>query len=187
MSKKAELTQEIARLSEEVAGIQLRLAQLTAQVVALDDFELVDSASVSEPPRVNPAAKASSFSGGSYHRPAVSSVQSFAHTEIEREEAARQTGLFFLRCTRGEPRGDSGRSRIRLTNKVYVVVKDRFGSLYTEPVRVFRDFASVKPLVRDPRTGSLGDSIFAGFHEEWEAQLAVQASGFGWPHPLDWN
>ena len=88
-------TQEIARLSEEVAGIQLRLAQLTAQVVALDDFELVDSASVSEPPRVNPAAKASSFSGGSYHRPAVSSVQSFAHTEIEREEAARQTGLFF--------------------------------------------------------------------------------------------
>ena len=94
---------------------------------------------------------------------------------------------FFLRCTRGEPRGDSGRSRIRLTNKVYVVAKDRFGSLYTEPVRVFRDFASVKPLVRDPRTGPLGDSIFAGFHEEWEAQLAVQASGFGWPHPLDWN
>ena len=186
MSSKAELTQEIARLSGEVANIQLQLAQLTARVAAFDEFELVDSSSVSEP-RGTPVAKSSFGLQSTPYRPSSSAGQHPGHSELEREEAARQTGLFFLRCTRGEPRGDSGRSRIRLQNRVYIVVKDRFGSLYTEPIRAFHDFASVKPLVRDPRTGSFGDSIFAGFHEEWEARVAVQAAGFGWPHPADWN
>lgn len=45
-----------------------------------------------------------------------------SYTSAGREDAARATGQFFVRCLTGQLRGDSGRSRIRLQNRVYVVL-----------------------------------------------------------------
>ena len=185
MSEKARIQEEICKLRKEVQVINLRLDQLCQQLDRLEDFELVDSRSqVSITPVAENCLAAKDLS-----RPAVLPSSSAAGhcvpSEIEREEAAIQTGRFFLRCIKGEPRGESGRSRIRLQNNIYIIIRDIHGSLYTEPVRVARSYREAKRYVSDSR-GSFGDSVFAGFHAEWEAKTAVQAAGFGWPLDNDW-
>ena len=95
-----------------------------------------------------------------------------------REEAAKQTGLFFKRSLEGLPRGPSGRDRVSLANNFYVLVRDRQDKIY-DPVRIFHRFSDLKPWVGIH--GGFGNSIFAGFHSEWEARLATLTAGLTYP------
>ena len=184
MSEKARIQEEICKLRKEVQVINLRLDQLGEQLNLLEDFELVDSQS-----QVSALPAAKDYPAKAAPRPSAAPTGSGSHqfgpSEVEREEAARQTGRFFLRCIKGEPRGESGRSRIRLQNNIYVIIRDINGSLFTEPVRIERSYREAKRHVADSR-GSFGDSVFAGFHSEWEARIAVREVGFGWPSSNDW-
>lgn len=113
--------------------------------------------------------------------PTASETTVGSHSDPVREEAAKETGRFFQRCLSGLPRGDSGRSRVRLQNRIYVVIKTYCGSLHKDPVLVFERYNQVKALVCHPSSDSFGDSIFCGFPSLWEAKLAVATAGLSWP------
>lgn len=103
-----------------------------------------------------------------------------SYTDQERTEAAEETGRFFIRCLAGTRRGLSGRDRIKLANRVYILVRDIHGTVTTNPVRVFNSYATLKPhICQGP---SFGDSVFAGFASQWEARAAVRAADYEWPN-----
>ena len=146
-----QLRRELAELQEEVSVLRARIAVLES-----DQFEVVLSA----------ASAASSSSG---------------YTDSDglvRTEAAEETGRYFLRCLEGSRRGLSGRERVKLGNRVYVLIRDING-VGDDPVRVIYTYSELKPLVS--RGSTFGDSIFAGFASKWEARIAVATAGFRWP------
>ena len=102
----------------------------------------------------------------------------------EREEVAAGIGRFFVRALNGGQRGDSGRDRIGLASRIYVVVKDHSGAVSTNPVRVFQRFTDVKRLCSGAE-GHFGDSIFCGFPSIREARCAVATAGFSWPSNIN--
>lgn len=99
-----------------------------------------------------------------------------------REAAARATGQFFRRCLNGEPRGESGRGRVPLQNRIFVLIRSFEGVVHTHPVRVYSSYSALKPHICETGThNNFGDSIFAGFASQWEASLAVREAGCDWP------
>lgn len=173
MSEPARLSREIQVLRAEVGTLLARLERLEGELADWQRSQsLTTSVEVgpgSSPPRRTTGCPASAAD----------------YTRAEREEAARATGLFFARCLAGQFRGDSGRGRIRLANRIFVVVKDFRGIIYS-PVKVFTSFAPVRSLVAEEGyPQNFGDSIFAGFASRWEAELAVEVSGLIWPGSED--
>lgn len=159
----AEIRGDLEVLRRDCEGLALRIGEILERLAALD-FELVGETTAS---------------GSAAAKSGVSSASSYS-TE-EREAAARDTGNFFRRCLSGQPRGDSGRSQVRLQNRVYVVIRTFAGAIHTSPVLVFDNFAQVKRIVAEPGTNQFGDSVFAGFATKWEAKLAVSCAGYSWP------
>lgn len=100
--------------------------------------------------------------------------------ELTRSQAAIDTGKFILRCLTGQARGPSGRRKLNLPNSIYLVVRDYQGRVYDHPVKIFTAYSGARAIVAGPR-GDFGDSIFCGFHEEWEARLAVSEAGLTYP------
>ena len=101
------------------------------------------------------------------------------HNWPEREEVARGIGRFFVRSLEGGHCGSSGRDRISLPSRLYVIIRNRAGLVTTNPVRVVHRFSEVKVLCS--QEGDFGDSIFCGFPSVREARCAVAAAGFAWP------
>lgn len=162
-----------ASFRRELEEVRAALASLTIQVDRLferldeADFEVVNGGSSATS---GPTSTAGSRGTGASN-----------YTQQEREAAARDTGAFFVRALSGEPRGSSGRGRIRLQNRIYVVIRSYTGEVFTDPVGVYHNYSRVKELVCHPSAEIFGDSIFCGFPSQWEARLAVSAAGFRWP------
>ena len=154
------LRSEVALLKEQLLSLRERVSTLEAE----REFEVVreEPAPAVEPPTSSAAASASSATevGTTSGYPAV------------RVEAAKETGRFFLRCLGGGNRGLSGRERVQLPNRIYVLIRDIEGKIFTTPVKVFKSYNQLHPHVK--RGQSLGDSVFAGFPSKWEASLAVE-------------
>ena len=181
MSKKDKILAVIGELQQEIRVIGRRLDGLRQEVLELDEYELVGSV-VEE--QVRDFEKKDHLyrevSGPPPSGALAASRAAGEPSELEREEAARATGQFFARCLSGRPRGNSGRSRIRLQNHIYVLVRTISGAEHTHPVLVFTSFSKLKPYVSNA-AGEFGSSIFAGFNAEWEARLAVREAGLCWP------
>ena len=95
---------------------------------------------------------------------------------------ADEIGAFFLRCLRGERWGLSGREKVDLPNRLYVVCRGINNQLY-DPVRVCTTWRAAKALVSAAGSrNEFGDSVFAGFASQWEAKRAVSAAGLSWPN-----
>eukprot|EP00438_Fugacium_kawagutii_P029606 Skav235420 [mRNA] locus=scaffold924:200484:200957:+ [translate_table: standard] len=157
MSARIVLLRDLREAQAELAVLTAKVEQLCIRVEAAEDFELV---------------------GDSVATPECATG---SHNDPVREEAAKETGRFFVRCLEGRPRGDSGRSKVRLQNRIFVVVRTFAGDIHRDPVLVFTQFSEAKKLVCHPDCASFGDSIFSGFPSKWEAQLAVSTAGFSWP------
>ena len=99
-----------------------------------------------------------------------------------REEVARGIGAFLKRSLNGEPRGSSGRDRVALGSRYYILVRDKAGHVYRDPVQIHSRFSRVKEVCCVGR--DWGDSIFVGIPSLREAQTAVFAAGFGWPRDI---
>lgn len=80
--------------------------------------------------------------------------------------------------TRSEPRGESGRDRLRIQSRIYLVFKDFHGQVY-DPVKVCHSFSEAKPLVKPD--GYLGDSILIVWPTPREAKLCTREAGIRWP------
>ena len=183
------LVAELQALRQELASLSSRVLQLEEQVGTQRSG--IGSAFTSPTPvTVNyvgsPLAELPpfpTFESGSQSLPSPS-VQSpatsvIAHpTEEDRTRVAIEIGEFLARCLSGANRGSSGRSKIPLASRVYILVRDIEGRVF-DPVQIHRSFASVRPLVK--RGDSAGDAIFVGLPSIWEARLAVQAARLNWP------
>lgn len=194
MSEKSRLLDLIKQLQREVKDIGNRLNSLEERVAAFDGYELVEgealqSGSACLPIQSDPAPSVI-VAPLALNPPQASFGHSGARlpSDLEREDAARETGRFFQRALVGLPRGDSGRSRVKLQNNFYVVVRGVDGTVYKNPVKVFSRFNLCRPFIVAPGGGKdFGCSIFAGFCDTWEAKLAVEEAGLVWPTSISNN
>ena len=123
--------------------------------------------------------------------PAVSSVTpSVAPTPstatlswLEREEIRDQIGRFLARSISGGHRGASGRDKTPRPSRIWVIVRDYAGQIYT-PVKVVRSWTSCKLLCK-PTNHECGDSVFVGLPSEREARRVVQAAQLTWPSVIE--
>ena len=97
---------------------------------------------------------------------------------LEREAICDEIAEHIKRCLRGDHRGESGRDRIHLPSKVWLVFRDYEGLNY-RPVRVCRTWTACKELVK--KAGDLGSSVFIGLPSEREACRVAAQAGVGWP------
>ncbi len=115
---------------------------------------------------------------------AGAAIRAGGNTEVRVEdtsgrlELARGCGRFLARALAGDYRGGSGRDRLRLASRVYIVLATFSGERCLPP-KVLFSFAEVKRLCKSgPHCGR---SVFLGFASQWEAREALQTAGYTWP------
>ena len=128
-------------------------------------------ASASPTPSARPAPTTPSLS-------ATSPGARLPQTWAEREEICDGIAAFLVRALRGENRGPSGRERLVLSSRIWIVARSIDGEEF-RPLRVFRSFAGCKALVK--RGQDCGESVFVGLPSEREARRVAAISGLGWP------
>ena len=99
-----------------------------------------------------------------------------------RRRLAEEIGQFLRRSVAGQPRGTSGRDRLSLQNRCYVVVADHTG-VVQQPPKFYSAFAPVRDQCK--RGSDCGSSSFVGFATKWEARVALRAGGFALPPELE--
>ena len=99
-------------------------------------------------------------------------------TWLERENICDDIAEHIRRALQGDHRGNSGRERIPLASRIWLVFRDFEGVVY-QPVRVCRTLGECRALVK--RGESCGDSVFIGLPSEREACRVAGVSGVGWP------
>lgn len=152
------LREEVRALQRDLQGLAItaeRLAERIEEVAAEESFEVVSA------------------------EPKAGEVKT-EDTE-GRVALARDLGAFLRRCIAGEPRGSSGRDRLRLQNRYYIVVADYEGNILPSPL-FLEEFSRVKTLCK--RGPSAGRSIFVGVPSKWEAKLVFEAAGLAVPGEL---
>jgi len=158
---------EFEQVVAELADLRLQVRELRAAVhhEGSQDFEVVSS-----------AASAGTSSP-------VLSASLAAGTDLPpaRVEAAQQVGRWLRRGLNQEHRGLSGREKIDLASKVYIVVKDISGTVF-DPPKILSSWANTKLLVSVDK--QLGDSLFVGLPSKSEARIALSAAGLKIPDAL---
>lgn len=96
----------------------------------------------------------------------------------ERESICDQIGVWVLRSLQGHHRGASGRDRIPLASRVWIVFQDYHGNQF-DPAQVFYTFGACRDLVK--RGSSCGSSVFLGLPSEREARRVCSRAGIAWP------
>ena len=96
----------------------------------------------------------------------------------EREAICEEIAGWVVRCLRSHHRGASGRDRINLSSRVWLVFRSFEGEVY-DPVEVCRTFAACKRLVK--RGEEVGDSVFVGLPSDRETRRVVSFAGASWP------
>ena len=184
---------ELKALRAELGALRIRLeaqeAQIEEQEVKLEEQEvrlqrlegakadspLEQSSCVSE--GLDRRSEISQTSLGSYSL--VASKGPVQSEDIDsRLQLARECGSFLVRALSGDHRQSSGRDRLRLPSKLYVVLAD-FGGRRLEPIRICHSFAECKALCKSG--SSCGRAVFLGFATDWEAKEALVSAGFAWP------
>ena len=159
-----QLAEEFARLSVEVQSLRQRVTELEGQLPGISarsssDFSLVEHQSVAPE-----TSRAAGYCVGS-----------------EREQIARDIGLWLRRALDGRPRGPSGRDRIQLSSRFYVVCRDIHGAVHNPPLL----FSSWK-LAKEScfRQGEPGDAIFVGLPSKTEIEIALRSASLRLPAAL---
>lgn len=147
------------------------------------DLQISRSPSVAESGRARVGSDSRSSTGygaGQSRSPEVAGSGSSRPTLTwaEREVICDEIAEWFLRCLRGQHRGSSGRDRIPLSSRVWIVAKDFDGFLY-RPCQVFHSFSECKSLVK--RGSECGEAVFIGVPSEREARRIVASANLGWP------
>ena len=200
---------EVVDLREEVESLRGELARLRRAVTGLrageslssvreSDWESEDSYSLVSEVGGSVAGSASLASSG-YHTttPLQASLRSPAPlrapqpsaappqsgiTWKEREAIAEQVGGFLSRAISGLHRGTSGRERNPLPSRLWIIVRDYAGQIYT-PVKVVRSWSSAQLLVK--RGVHCGDAVFVGLPSEREGRKAIETAGLVWPEVIE--
>ena len=98
-----------------------------------------------------------------------------------RVQAAEQIGRWIRRALDQQHRGLSGREKVDLASRLYVVAKDIKGTVF-DPPRVFDTWSEARALVTVGK--QYGDSVFVGFPSKAEARIALGVAGLQIPAAL---
>ena len=181
-----ELTLEVRRQGRELQSLH-RLVESRL------DFQVVSEGESSLPAAPDCVASASSVPSPNPYNPpidpipgsAAESSQSRAPSgkqasklisDQERRAIAERVGAFFRRCLAGQHRGSSGREDNPLGSKVYVLVRDCNGRVFSPPLLV-PNFSKLRTFVK-PQGVISEEAVFCGFPTQWEAALACSSAGF---------
>ena len=96
----------------------------------------------------------------------------------ERVRAAESIGGWLQRCLSGLARGNSGRDKVDLPSKLYLVAKDIFGNTF-DPPQIYYSWNQAR--ARVSKSNKFGDSVFVGFPTVAEARIALIAAGLQIP------
>ena len=110
--------------------------------------------------------------------PPVPSRSSAALSASERAAACREIGLFLRRALDGQHRGASGRDRLPLQSRFWIVARD-FGGNPIVPVRVCKSFADCARLCK--QGSDLGDSVCVGLPARQDIIAVCSAAGLALP------
>ena len=191
-----DLREEVDDLRAEVRRLRRGLTELRALVVEQQGttsgrdsagFGSYSSASFSpSPDRAGTAAAVASGTVQSVPEQAGCGTVPSAHTTLtwqQREEICDQIGRFLARAIAGAHRGSSGREKINLPSRLWIIVRDFSGQIYT-PVKVVKSWSSCKVLCK-PSNNECGDSVFVGVPSEREARRVVAAAQLEWPGAIE--
>lgn len=153
------LETQVDRLKAQLAETQERLSNLEGRTVE------EPHSSSSHPVGGSGASSASTQSGITQSGYQVGSV---------RESVARGIGQWIKSCLAGDLRGPSGRERVNLQSRVYLVVRDIQGQVHNPPL-VFDSWRQCSEVVI--REKQAGDSIYIGLPTKTEARIALTAAG----------
>ncbi len=95
-----------------------------------------------------------------------------------RRQLAIEIGQFLNRASRGDFRGTSGRDRLKVANRCYIIVKD-FGGNLLQPPLFTEEFATVRRTCK--KGSSCGSAVFVGLATTWEAKIAAENTGLPLP------
>ena len=171
-------SRDTRRLRIEIEEIRNTVHTLLERLAVLEDeVGEVEQASREEQ-RSRVASSSASFSR-------ISSVSSAVPVEpsdhLGRQALAQQIGQFIRRALAGEPLGSSGRDRLSLQNRCYLIFAEYEGNQLQPPVFT-KQFAEVKG--RCKRGSDCGRSIFIGLATAWEAVVVVEEAGCDLPASL---
>ena len=179
---------EIETLRVAVLDLQARVIQLESRITELEaerrEFTVIDppaeigTTNYGRPLAGPEAAPAGSRSAASFAPAPRTSEQ----TEAERRQIAEEVGRFLRRCVAGEPRGSSGRDRLQLASRHWVVIRDFNGQDHSPPL-IFSRFSDCRALVK--RGSDCGDSIFVGLPSKSDIRRALLAGGYLLPAELE--
>ena len=93
------------------------------------------------------------------------------------ETLARDLGAFIRRALAGEHTQGSGRDRLNLKSRVYLVFAG-FDRVHLSRPKVFLQFNQVSAICK--RGSSFGSSVFIGVPSQWEARVVIESAGFEW-------
>ena len=184
MSSSTILAAEVEALRSLVEALRLRVVGLEERVQHLEGGERSQRSEVEE------VSGFGSYSVISRHGSIQQPAESFGSpkpstTEIlvgdteGRVQLARQIGAFLRRCRDGQPRGGSGRDRLKLQSRYYIILATYAGEFLADPL-VVDNFAEVRRLCK--RGPDLGESVFIGVPTQWETRLVLESGGFAVPH-----
>ena len=158
--------------------------RLSAEVRALTT--LLQGLTLRGAPRENSPSGISSASfelvSGGVSSAGESLAAAASDLSAERIAVANGIGAWVKRCLVGQLRGLSGREKIGLASKYYLVFRS-IDSVVHNPPLVFSTWRDTKSKVFSPE-GQPGDSIFIGLPTKAEARLVVQAADFEEPTAL---
>ena len=202
----ASLQLEVADLREEIGDLRAELAQLRREVRELRREYRADSRASGDSRLESHAGSRTGYGsptpssttrGGRQSpdperdysvvdsAPAVSgSAPATPLTWIERENICDRIGEFISNSLQGLHRGTSHRDQIPLPSRLWLIVRDYQGQIYT-PVKVVKSWTSCKASVKRPGGGECGDSIFVGLPSEREARRVVYTAGLEWPQVIE--
>ncbi len=180
------MEQRVADLEREVTFLRQEIVRLTGELVLLsrnsaDHSDRQSSvASVLDSP-LRPPGSSTAYSLVS--EPAANSNRSPGtvpdpQSWPDRERICEQIGVWLARGLVGDHRGASGRDRLHLSSRVWIVARDFVGQDYN-PIVVCNSFHACKILVK--RGESCGESLFIGLPSKREAKIVASVAGLEWP------
>ena len=182
------LEELVVELREQVRVLQNRLDEANS----LAGFDLVQQPAPSSPPRVarassspvNPSPQSpppntpclTAWNTGP--APSLPERSGSSVPAGERAAACREIGLFLRRALDGVHRGSSGRDRLPLQSRYWIVVRDFSGAVFS-PIKVCRNFSECAACCK--RGPDCGESIFVGLPARQDILSVCAAANLSLP------
>ena len=161
------MSSEVSSLKSEVLVLRSLCESALTRVTELEErVQRLEA-------RVSSAGSADSARG--------SSLEVDKEDQSGRRQLAAEIGQFLRRALNGEHRGSSGRDRLKLANRCYLILADFRGRRLPKPIcsDSFQDVRNLCKIGAD-----VGDSIFCGFATKWDAKVACLEAGVALPESL---